>query len=108
MRTQTERDYLSESEADAPLYFGVQIDSSLFVTLPPSASNDAMHADQASTENDVESWARHAAAANGFGETGANFGVPTSFELHKAARAHRARLLGSVILGARRVEGAKK
>jgi hypothetical protein len=34
MRTQTERDYLSESEANAPLYFGVQIDSSLFVTLP--------------------------------------------------------------------------
>jgi len=34
MRTQTERDYLSESEAHAPLYFGVQIDSSLFVTLP--------------------------------------------------------------------------
>src|SRR5204862_3218377 len=38
MRTQTERDYLHESEAHAPLYFGVQIDSSLFVTLPPLPS----------------------------------------------------------------------
>ena len=34
VRAQTEFDYLSESEADAPLYFGVQIDSSLLVTLP--------------------------------------------------------------------------
>jgi hypothetical protein len=108
MRTQTELDYLSESESHAPLYFGVQIDRSLFVTLRPSASDDAKRADQASPENDVESRARHAAAANGFGDTGANFAVPKSFELHKAVRAHRARMPGSAILGARRVEGAKK
>jgi hypothetical protein len=33
MRTQTKLHYSDESEAHASLYFGVRIDSSLFVTL---------------------------------------------------------------------------
>jgi hypothetical protein len=71
------------------------------------AGNDADYEDSAKV---AEAWARHAFAANGFGEaaiTGAisaarhfpaNSARPTGYELHHAARAHRSFTLGEIIV----------
>lgn len=106
MRTQTEFDYLAETEAQAPLYFGVRIDSSFFVTARPLARDGASCDDQASSADRIEGWARHASVANGFGDVATTVTAPASSELHEVAREHRAFALGTTILAAIRAVGA--
>ena len=61
-----------------------------------SADNDTSCADPAI---EVESWARHASTASGFGDV-ATAAWPTSYEAHQLARVHRALVLGRIIAAA--------
>jgi uncharacterized protein YjiS (DUF1127 family) len=58
------------------------------------AENDATCELQPAEE--IDAWARHALAANGFGDAAID-ARPSSVALHRAARAHRSYLLGSLI-----------
>jgi uncharacterized protein YjiS (DUF1127 family) len=75
-----------------------------------SAGNDATCEHPAIFKDDVEPRARHALAANGFGDVPttdtASSEHPTSYELHHAARANRSLILGDVIVATIRAVGA--
>jgi uncharacterized protein YjiS (DUF1127 family) len=64
-----------------------------------SAGNDAVI-----SENAAEPWPPHAIAANELGDIAATESTSStlsgSYELHRAARAHRSRMLGSIIVAA--------
>ena len=67
-----------------------------------SAGNDASCEDPVIPKDDVEAWAQHARAANGFGDAAtadtATSARPTSYALYHAARSHRSFALGEIIL----------
>lgn len=74
-----------------------------------SAGNDAVCADPEFSGDEVERWARHAHAANGFGDAAiiddaspitdsAPQAPLTSYELYHAARAHRSFILGEIVV----------
>jgi uncharacterized protein YjiS (DUF1127 family) len=56
------------------------------------------------SEEDGEPWALHASATNGFGHVATNDSSssarPTSYEVHRAARAYRSFILGEIIVAA--------
>jgi len=60
--------------------------------------------DSALSEDGAESWPAHAIAANDPVDVAASestsSGLPGSYELHRAARAHRSLMLGSIIVAA--------
>ena len=92
-------------EEVAPRVVIAPSDASLVILRRTVPGNDATYEDPAIS--DTEAWARHALAANGFGE-GAGFGdgaiidapsaPPTSYELYRDARAHRSFTLGEIII----------
>jgi len=64
-----------------------------------SAGNDPTYEDP--MVSDVEAWARHALAANGFGDgatTDASSARPTSYDLYHSARAHCSFTIGEIIV----------
>jgi hypothetical protein len=74
-----------------------------------AAGNDADGADPVNSGDEVERWARHAHAANGFGDAAIIDSAPpitdrapdtplTSYELYYAARAHRSFTLGEILV----------
>jgi uncharacterized protein YjiS (DUF1127 family) len=73
------------------------------------AGNDA-HADPEIFNDDIQAWARHADAANGFGDVAsidAAFSAwPSSYALYEEARSHRAVLLGDLIAAGMLAVGA--
>jgi uncharacterized protein YjiS (DUF1127 family) len=66
------------------------------------AANDSAWENPASMR-DADTWARHAAAANGFGDAPipdtAPFPTPASYDHYRAARAVRSRVLGDMVAG---------
>ena len=75
-----------------------------------SAGNDATHADPVTARQEIDAWARHAVAANGFGDGAVSdkhpSALPTSYEIYQAACTHRAFLLGEIIAAAIQALGA--
>ena len=79
-------------------------DTSLVILRRGTPGNDAAYEDPAIS---AEAWARHALAANGFGDgaavgdgaiTDAPSARPTSYELYHYARAYRSFTLGEIIV----------
>jgi len=68
------------------------------------AGNDPTCDDPADSKREIEAWARRAQAANGFGDAAtvdsATSVWPSSYELHQAARANRAFVLGEMLASA--------
>ena len=73
------------------------------------AANDSAWENPASM-GDADAWARHAAAANGFGDAPvpdtAPFPTPTSYDLYRAAGAVRSRVLGDMFVAGIQAAGA--
>jgi len=74
---------------------------------PQSAINDSRYETAATASDDIDAWARHAFATNGFGDGGfaglptaerRTAERPTSYALHRAARVHRSFQLGEIIV----------
>ena len=105
MRKPIDLDSESALEALAPRVVTTSGDNPIIMLRPGSAGNDATYEDPAIS--DVEAWARHALAANGFGDgAGCDDGAiadagsarPTSYELYHDARAYRSFTLGEIIV----------
>jgi hypothetical protein len=96
MKKRTETEYAG-SETHAEPYFGVPVATELFVKLGTGSGNDAAADEDKSSLYEVDAWARHADVTSGFGYVAAELPRPSSFELHKAAFAHRAFMLGSLM-----------
>jgi uncharacterized protein YjiS (DUF1127 family) len=105
MRKSTELDSVPALDEAAPRVVSTSSDTPLVILRPGSAGNDATYEDPAIS--DVEAWARHALAANGFGDgAGCDNGViadagsarPTSYELYHDARAYRSFTLGEIFV----------
>jgi uncharacterized protein YjiS (DUF1127 family) len=68
------------------------------------AGNDAVHADPVTAEQEIDTWARRAVAANGFGDGAVSTSDAShsaaSYELIEEARSHRAVVLGEMIAAA--------
>lgn len=64
-----------------------------------SASGDAASAQPIASSDEVDRWARHAAAANGFGGDSETVALlkPVAADLHEAARSRRSQVLGGMI-----------
>jgi len=58
------------------------------------AGNDPACEDESAERHELERWWMQAAAASGFGD--ADVGPISTYEVHKAARAHRAALVGDI------------
>jgi uncharacterized protein YjiS (DUF1127 family) len=105
MRKSTDLDSVSARENVAPRAVITSSDNPIVILRRGSAGNDATY--EGPKISDADAWARHALAANGFGE-GAGFGdgaiidapsaQPTSYELYHAARAHCSFTLGEIIV----------
>ena len=105
MRKSIDLDSVSAREDVAPRVVIAPSDASLDILQRTVPGNDATYEDPAIS--DTEAWARHALAANGFGD-GAGVGDdaipdaasarPTNYELYHAARTHRSFTLGEIIV----------
>jgi len=105
MRKSTDLDSVSARENVAPRAVITSSDNAIVILRRGSAGNDATYEDPAIS--DTEAWARHALAANGFGD-GAEVGDdaipdaasarPPDYELYHAARAHCSFTLGEIIV----------
>jgi uncharacterized protein YjiS (DUF1127 family) len=105
MRKSTDLDSVPPREDVAPRAVITSKDNPIVILRRGSAGNDATY--EGPKTSDVDAWARHALAANGFGE-GARFGdgaiidAPsaraTSYELYRDARAHCSFTLGEIIV----------
>jgi len=99
MRKSTELDSVPALDEAAPRVVTTSSDTPLVILRPGSAGNDATYEDPAIS--DVEAWARHALAANGFGDgaiADAGSARPTSYEIYHDARAYRSFTLGEIIV----------
>jgi len=105
MRKSIELDSVPAVEEVATRVVIAPSDASLVILRRTDPGNDATYEDPAIS--DTEAWARHALAANGFGD-GAEVGDdaipdaasarPTNYELYHAARTHRSFTLGEIIV----------
>ena len=104
MRKLIELDSVAAVEEVAARVVTTSSDTPLVILRPGSAGNDAAYEDPAIS---AEAWARHALAANGFGDgagvgdgaiTDAPSARPTSYELYHDARAYRSFTLGEIIV----------
>jgi uncharacterized protein YjiS (DUF1127 family) len=113
MRKSTDLDSVSAREDVAPRAVITSSDNPIVILRRGSAGNDATY--EGPKISDADAWARHALAANGFGE-GAGFGdgaiidapsaPSTSYEPYRDARAHRSFTLGEIIIAAIQAAGA--
>jgi uncharacterized protein YjiS (DUF1127 family) len=110
MRKSTDLDSLAAVEEVVPRGVITCSDTPIVILRRGSASNDATCEDPAIAKDEVEPWAQHALAANGFGDVATTDTVPsarpTSYELYHAARAHRSFTLGEIIIAAIQAAGA--
>ena len=110
MRKATDLDSLARPEEAAPRDAMKYGDTQIVVVQRAPACNDATCEDSPISKDDVEPWAHHALAANGFGEVASNDTASpvraTSYALHQAALAHRSFTLGEIIVEASRAFGA--
>ena len=104
MRKLIELDSVAAVEEVAARVVVPSSDTSLVILRRGTPGNDAAYEDPTIS---AEAWARHALAANGFGDgagvgagaiTGASSARPTSYELYHAARAHCSFTLGEIIV----------
>ena len=104
MRKPIDLDSESALEAVVPHVVTMRGDNPIIMLRRKSAGNDPLYED--AKVSDAEAWARHALAANGFGDgaavgdgaiTDAPSARPTSYVYH-AARAHRSFTLGEIIV----------
>jgi uncharacterized protein YjiS (DUF1127 family) len=106
MRQSTDLDNLATLEGPAP--GGVMPRHATLVTLQRgSAGNDASCEDPDSAK-EVEAWAEHAPAPNGLADPPTIGVAPsmTSYELPRAARAHRSFTLGEIVVAMIQAVGA--
>ena len=105
MRKLIDLDSESALEAVAPRVVTTSSDNPNTILRRESAGNDPTYEDP--MVSDVEAWARHALAANGFGDgagvgdgatTDASSARQTSYELYHAARAHCSFTIGEIIV----------
>ena len=105
VRKSTDSDNLAALEEVVPCNVGTCSDTPTITVRRESTGNDP-----AISEDDAEPWAPHALAANGYGDLAitdtAAPARPTSYELYHAARAHRAFVLGGIIVAAIRAAAA--
>jgi uncharacterized protein YjiS (DUF1127 family) len=110
MHKSTDLDSLAALEEVAPRGVSTCSDTPIVILWRGSAGNDATCEDPARSKDEVEAWAQHALAANGFGDaaiTGtASSARPTSYQPHQAARAHRSFTIGEIIVAAIQAAGA--
>lgn len=110
MRTSTDLDILVEPGEVTPRRGVTHGDIPIVVLRRGRPGNDATCEDPAISKDELEPWARHALAANGFGDVGttdaASSERPMSYELYQAARAHRSFSLGEIIVAAIQAAGA--
>ena len=105
MRKSIELDSVAAVEEVAPRVVIAPSDASLVILRRTASGNDATYEDPAISDTDA--WARHALAANGFGDgtevggdaiSDAASARPTNYELYHAARTHRSFTLGEIIV----------
>jgi hypothetical protein len=99
MRKLVELDSVAAVEEVAARVVIAPSDASLVILRRTAPGNDAAYEDPA--VSDAEAWARHALAANGFGDgaiADAGSARPTSYELYHDARAYRSFTLGEIIV----------
>jgi uncharacterized protein YjiS (DUF1127 family) len=105
MRKPIDLDSESALEAVVPRLVTTSGDNPFIMLRRESAGNDPTYED--AKVSDAEAWARHALAANGFGDgarvgdgamTDASSAWSTSYGLYHAARAHRSFNLGKIIV----------
>jgi len=100
MRKSTELDSVSASEDVAPPVVITGGDTPIVILRRGSPGNDANYENLAIS--DIDAWARHAFAANGFGDVAiidtTPSARPTSYELHRDAHVHRSFTLGEIII----------
>ncbi len=89
---------LTRSEAHARLYFGVNIDSSLFVTLPP-AGIGTRRRDQEQLEQGFEAPNDTATATNA-DRPATDIGLGASMEAYRVARMQRSQMLRAMCVAA--------
>jgi uncharacterized protein YjiS (DUF1127 family) len=110
MRKATDLDSPPSPEEAAPRDAIKYGDTPILIVQRSSACNDATCEDSPISKDDVEPWAEHALAANGFGDVASNDTASpvraTSYTLHQAALAHRSFTLGEIIVEAIRAVGA--
>jgi uncharacterized protein YjiS (DUF1127 family) len=110
MRNSTDLDNLAALEKVAPRGVITRSNNPIVFLWRGSAGNDATCEDPVISKDEVEAWAQHTLAANGFGDAAttdtASFARLTSYKLHQAARAHRSFILGEIIVAAIRAAGA--
>ena len=71
--------------------------SAVTVLRPAAPGNDDTLEEPASSREELDAWAWHTFGANGFGDAGDASDRPTSAELDRAARAHRAFGIGEIV-----------
>ena len=110
MRKSTDLDSPAALEEVAPRGVSTCSDTPIVILRHGYAGNDSTCEDPAISNDDAEPWARHALAANGFGDVAttnmASSARPTSYEMHRAARAHRSFTLGTIIVAVIQAAGA--
>jgi uncharacterized protein YjiS (DUF1127 family) len=104
MRKSTDLNTLAVLEDVAPHGVITSSDASIAILRRGPAGNDATPEDPATSNAEVQPWAQHALAQNGFGDFAstdtASSARPTSYELDQAARAYRSFTLGEIIVAA--------
>ena len=102
MRKSTDLDSPAALEEVAPRGVSTCSDTPIVILRRGYAGNDATCEDPAISSDDAEPRAQHALAANGFGDVAttntASSARPTSYEMHRVARAHRSFTLGTIII----------
>jgi uncharacterized protein YjiS (DUF1127 family) len=110
MRTSTNLDTLIPLEEDTPRGVITCRDAAIVILRRGPAVDDAIRGGAVSTKDEVESWAQHALATNGFGDVAtadmASSAQPTSYRLHQDARVHSSLTLGDIIVAAIHTVGA--
>jgi uncharacterized protein YjiS (DUF1127 family) len=102
MRKSTDLDSFAALEEVAPHGVITCSDTPIVILRHGPACNDATSENPAISKDQIEPWAQHALAANGFGDaatTGtASSARPTSDQVYQAARALRSFTLGAIIV----------
>jgi uncharacterized protein YjiS (DUF1127 family) len=109
MRKSTDSENLAALEDVALFNVSTGSDTPTIILGYGSAGNDAACEDPAMSEDDLDTLARDAPAADGLGDVATDMGSsarPTSYDLHRAARAYRSVILGEFIVAAIQAVGA--
>lgn len=111
MRTSNNLDTLIPLEEDAPRGVITCRDAAILILRRGPAVGDATRGGAISAKDEIESWAQHALATNGFGDVAttadrASSAQPTSYRLHQDARVHSWLTLGDIVVAAIHAVGA--